>query len=114
ALVGGGKSTPSGHIPFTPPAKKVLELSLREALALKKEYIGTEHILLGLVHEGHGVGAQILVTAAPLPAVRAGLRLPPEAVASVRAQVVSEFRETLASIGETLAALEHRLTGIER
>ena len=70
ALVGAGKSTPSGHIPFTPRAKKVLELSLREALALKKEYIGTEHILLGLLHEGHGVGAQILVTAAPLPAVR--------------------------------------------
>jgi ATP-dependent Clp protease ATP-binding subunit ClpA len=69
-LVGAGKSTPSGHIPFTPPAKKVLELSLREALALKKEYIGTEHILLGLVHEGHGVGAQILDTAAPLPVVR--------------------------------------------
>jgi ATP-dependent Clp protease ATP-binding subunit ClpA len=70
ALVGAGESTPTGHIPFTPPAKKVLELSLREALALKKEYIGTEHILLGLVHEGHGAGAQILVTAAPLPAVR--------------------------------------------
>ena len=69
-LVGAGKSTPTGHIPFTPPAKKVLELSLREALALKKEYIGTEHILLGLVHEGHGAGAQILVTAAPLPTVR--------------------------------------------
>jgi ATP-dependent Clp protease ATP-binding subunit ClpA len=69
-LVGGGKSTPTGHIPFTPPAKKVLELSLREALALKKEYIGTEHILLGLVHEGHGAGAQILATTAPLPAVR--------------------------------------------
>jgi ATP-dependent Clp protease ATP-binding subunit ClpA len=69
-LVGAGKSTPTGHIPFTPPAKKVLELSLREALALKKEYIGTEHILLGLVHEGHGVGAQILDSAAPLPVVR--------------------------------------------
>jgi ATP-dependent Clp protease ATP-binding subunit ClpA len=69
-LVGAGTSTPTGHIPFTPPAKKVLELSLREALALKKEYIGTEHILLGLVHEGQGAGAQILATTAPLPAVR--------------------------------------------
>jgi ATP-dependent Clp protease ATP-binding subunit ClpA len=68
--VGVGKQAPSGHIPFTPPAKKVLELSLREALALKKEYIGTEHILLGLVREGHGMGAQILDTTAPLPAVR--------------------------------------------
>ncbi len=146
-LVGVGKQAPTGHIPFTPPAKKVLELSLREALALKKEYIGTEHILLGLVREGHGAGAQILDTTAPLPAVRekvlllaaaessepgpdeqlavewlaggpqagaAGLRLPPRAVVSVRAQVVNEFRETLASIGETLAALEQRLTGIER
>ena len=143
--VGVGKQAPTGHIPFTPPAKKILELSLREALALKKEYIGTEHILLGLVHEGHGAGAQILDTAAPLPVVRekvlllaaesnepgpdeqramewltglrageAGLRLPPGAVVSVRAQVVSEFRESLASIGQTLAALEQRLTGIER
>jgi ATP-dependent Clp protease ATP-binding subunit ClpA len=69
-LVGAGPQTPTGHIPFTPPAKTVLELSLREALALKKDYIDTEHILLGLVREGHGVGAQILGTAAPLPAVR--------------------------------------------
>ena len=145
--VGVGKQAPTGHIPFTPPAKKILELSLREALALKKEYIGTEHILLGLVREGDGVGAQILVTTAPLPAVRetvlllaaaesgepgpdeqlavewlaggpqaggAGLRLPPRAVISVRAQVVHEFRQTLASIGETLATLDQRLTGIER
>jgi ATP-dependent Clp protease ATP-binding subunit ClpA len=144
--VGVGKQAPTGHIPFTPSAKKTLELSLREALALKKEYIGTEHILLGLVAEGHGVGAQILVATAPPPAVRetvlllaaesgepgpdeqlavewlaggpqaggAGLRLPPRAVVSIRAQVVNEFRQTLASIGETLTALEQRLTGIER
>jgi ATP-dependent Clp protease ATP-binding subunit ClpA len=51
---------PGGHIPFTPRAKKVLELSLREALALGHKYIGTEHILLGLVREGEGVGAKIL------------------------------------------------------
>ena len=69
-IIGRGQEPPSGHVPFTPRAKKVLELSLREALALKKEYIDTEHILLGLVREGTGVGAQILVTAAPLPAVR--------------------------------------------
>jgi ATP-dependent Clp protease ATP-binding subunit ClpA len=146
-LVGAGQQAPTGHIPFTPPAKKVLELSLREALALKKEYIGTEHILLGLVREGHGVGAQILVTAAPLAEVRekvlllaatesnepeadeqraaewlaggreagfAGLRLPTAGVVGVRAQVVREFRETLASIGGTLDALDRRLAGIER
>ena len=148
--VGVGNQAPTGHIPFTPPAKKVLELSLREALALQKEYIGTEHILLGLVREGHGVGAQILVATAPLSAVRekvlllaaaesgepgglgpdeqlavewlaggpqaggAGLRLPPRAVVSVQAQVVHEFRRTVASIGETLATLDQRLTGIER
>ncbi|ACU76038.1 Clp domain protein [Catenulispora acidiphila DSM 44928] len=51
---------PRGHIPFTPRAKKVLELSLREALALKHGYIGTEHILLGLVRENQGLGARIL------------------------------------------------------
>jgi ATP-dependent Clp protease ATP-binding subunit ClpA len=149
-LIGAGQQTPTGHIPFTSRAKMILELSLREALALKKEYIGTEHILLGLARDGGGVGAQILITAAPLAAVRekvlllaaaaaaeenaagpdeqlaagwlasglqasgTGLRLPPWAVASVRAQVVSEFREALASIGGTLEALERRLTGIER
>ena len=147
-IVGRDQPGPQqGHLPMTPRAKKVLQLSLREAIALGHGYIGTEHILLGLVREGHGVGAQILGTAAPLPAVRekvlllaaaesndpgpdeqramewlasglraggAGLRLPPGAVVGVRAQVVSEFRETLASIGETLAALENRLTGIER
>ncbi len=59
--VGPGQHTPSGHIPFTPRAKKVLELSLREALALGHNYIGTEHILLGLVREGEGVAAQVLV-----------------------------------------------------
>ena len=69
-LVGAGQQAPTGHIPFTPPAKTVLELSLREALALKKDYIDTEHILLGLVREGHGVGAQILDTTAPLQIVR--------------------------------------------
>jgi ATP-dependent Clp protease ATP-binding subunit ClpA len=145
-IIGLGQQTPTGHIPFTPRAKNVLELSLREALALKKDYIGTEHILLGLIREGDGVGAQILERVAAAAAVRekvlllaaetnepgqdeqvavewlaggpqaggAGLRLPPRAVVSVRAQVVSEFRETLASIGGTLEALERRLAGIER
>jgi Clp amino terminal domain, pathogenicity island component len=139
-IIGAGAQTPSGHIPFTPRAKKVLELSLREALALRKEYIGTEHILLGLMRESEGVGAQILDRTAPLATIRekvielataeaeqeeplaaewlsrqAGVvRLSPRAVASVRAEVVSEFRETLATIGGTLEALEQRLAGIER
>ena len=60
-LIGHGASSPSGHIPFTPRAKKVLELSLREALQLGHNYIGTEHILLGLIREGEGVAAQVLV-----------------------------------------------------
>jgi ATP-dependent Clp protease ATP-binding subunit ClpC len=60
-IIGRGQQAPSGHIPFTPRAKKVLELSLREALQLGHGYIGTEHILLGLLREGDGVAAQVLV-----------------------------------------------------
>ncbi len=60
-IIGQGPQAPSGHIPFTPRAKKVLELSLREALQLGHSYIGTEHILLGLIREGEGVAAQVLV-----------------------------------------------------
>ena len=60
-IIGRGREAPGGHIPFTPRAKKVLELSLREALQLGHNYIGTEHILLGLIREGEGVAAQVLV-----------------------------------------------------
>jgi ATP-dependent Clp protease ATP-binding subunit ClpA len=60
-IIGQGQSAPTGHIPFTPRSKKVLELSLREAKQLGHNYIGTEHILLGLVREGEGVAAQVLV-----------------------------------------------------
>src|SRR5271166_3694724 len=61
-IIGQGQQAPSsGHIPFTPRAKKVLELSLREALQLGHNYIGTEHILLGLIREGEGVAAQVLL-----------------------------------------------------
>jgi ATP-dependent Clp protease ATP-binding subunit ClpC len=60
-LIGRGTYVPTGHIPFTPRAKKVLELSLREALQLGHNYIGTEHILLGLIREGEGVAAQVLL-----------------------------------------------------
>ena len=59
-IIGQGSQAPTGHIPFTPRAKKVLELSLREALQLGHNYIGTEHILLGLIREGEGVAAQVL------------------------------------------------------
>src|SRR5437867_7080478 len=59
-IIGHGESAPSGHIPFTPRAKKVLELSLREARQLGHDFIGTEHMLLGLIREGEGVAAQVL------------------------------------------------------
>jgi ATP-dependent Clp protease ATP-binding subunit ClpA len=63
AAVGMGKKTPGGHIPFTPSAKKVLELGLREALSLRHDYIGTEHLLLGLIRERDGLGARLLTQA---------------------------------------------------
>jgi ATP-dependent Clp protease ATP-binding subunit ClpC len=70
AIIGPGSHTPSGRIPFTPRAKKVLELSLREALQLRHTYIGTEHILLGLIREGDGVAAQIITQHTDLGTVR--------------------------------------------
>jgi ATP-dependent Clp protease ATP-binding subunit ClpC len=71
AIVGQGKgNTPTGHIPFTPRAKKTLELALREALQLHHDYIGTEHILLGLIREGEGVAAQVMRQHADLLKIR--------------------------------------------
>jgi ATP-dependent Clp protease ATP-binding subunit ClpA len=61
-IVGRGQQPPSGHVPFTPRAKKVMELALRESDALGHTYIGTEHLLLGLIREGNGVAAQVLVS----------------------------------------------------
>jgi ATP-dependent Clp protease ATP-binding subunit ClpA len=123
-VVGEGELAPSGHVPFTPRAKKVLELSLREAKRLGHKYIGTEHILLGLVREGEGVGAQVLVNLGaglkgtrqavvgllgahpgeltrPRPGRRAGREQPDEIV------------DRLDSIAARLAAIEGRL-GIEQ
>ena len=60
-MIGKGNASSNGHIPFTSHAKQVLELSLREALQLGHSYIGTEHILLGLIREGEGVGTQVLI-----------------------------------------------------
>jgi ATP-dependent Clp protease ATP-binding subunit ClpC len=67
-LTGCGQETPSGHVPFTPRSKKVLELALRESRQLSHNYIGTEHILLGLLREGQGVGAQVIGAAGAQPA----------------------------------------------
>ena len=70
-LAGPGHEFPSGHIPFTQRAKKVLELSLREALEQRKSYIGTEHILLALLRDSDGMGAQVLERlGGSLPALR--------------------------------------------
>jgi ATP-dependent Clp protease ATP-binding subunit ClpA len=79
-LVGAGKQEPKGHIPFTPRAKKTLELALREAVGLHHNYIGTEHILLGLIREGDGVAAQIMKKHADLLEIRMAVldRLPAE------------------------------------
>ena len=72
-VVGPGKKTPTGHIPFTPRAKKTLELSLREALQLHHNFIGTEHILLGLIREGDGVAAQVMRNHADLLVIRSAV-----------------------------------------
>ena len=72
-VVGPGKKTPTVHIPFTPRAKKTLELALREALQLHHNFIGTEHILLGLIREGDGVAAQIMRNHADLLVIRSGV-----------------------------------------
>ncbi len=88
AIVAPGTGEPSGHIPFTPRAKKVLELSLREALALGHNYIGTEHILLGLLREGEGVAVHVVVRlGASIEGVRArvlALLAESEGIAAVR------------------------------
>jgi hypothetical protein len=91
AEIGQGSEAPGGHIPFTPRAKKVLELSLREALQLGHNYIGTEHILLGLIREGEGVAARVLV------GLGAGLD-------RVRQQVVQLLASAGASQAEQVAA----------
>jgi Clp amino terminal domain, pathogenicity island component len=96
AEIGQGSEAPGGHIPFTPRAKKVLELSLREALQLGHNYIGTEHILLGLIREGEGVAARVLV------GLGAGLD-------RVRGQVVQVLASASAAQAEQVAAGPSRI-----
>src|SRR5579863_3329754 len=109
-IIGTGSSSPQGHIPFTPRAKKVLELSLREALQLGHNYIGTEHILLGLIHEGDGVAAQVLV----------GLGVELDRTRQLVIQILTgrHGEETASAVAEDLrdrlAAMAARLTVIER
>ncbi|MEZ7123724.1 Clp protease N-terminal domain-containing protein [Nonomuraea sp. AD125B] len=104
---------PSGHIPFTPGAKKVLELSLREALQLRHNYIGTEHILLGLIREGEGLAAQALVDAG---ADLAGLRqrLLDRVGRGSRERASEMFFAGTGSLNERLAQIQESLERIER
>jgi hypothetical protein len=129
-IIGRGKQASAGHIPFTPRAKKVLELSLRESVLLGHNYIGTEHILLGLIHEGEGVAAQVLVRlGADLDRVRlrviqllAGYQSPGPEVRAVRARPFpprgrfshdEEVIRMLADVSARLRAVEEHL-GLRR
>jgi ATP-dependent Clp protease ATP-binding subunit ClpC len=135
-IVGRGKKMPSGHIPFTPRAKKVLELSLREALHLGHNYIGPEHILLGLLREGDGVAVQALVgLGADLNRVRLHViqlfgqegetgdipvaeRVTGEAARSPQpvnpGSWLAEVQVALANVQVAVAEIADRLTAIER
>jgi ATP-dependent Clp protease ATP-binding subunit ClpC len=125
-ILGEGHDPQKGHIPFTPRAKKVLELALREALTLRSQSIGTIHLLLGLVTEGHGVGAQVVERLGPsLAAVKeraaefAGNE-PDPVVGPPEAGVVGWSRpaririEGLGMVQDTLGIIERRLSRIER
>jgi len=124
-IVGRGQQPPSGHVPFTPRAKKVLELSLREALQLSHNYIGTEHILLGLIREGEGVAAQVLVKlGGNLAVVREKvIEIIPAAAENVEfterlrpagATSLEGILGPLAAISDRLDAIAERLDAIER
>lgn len=111
-LIGRGEKEPTGHVPFTPRAKKVLELSLREAMNLRHNYIGTEHLLLAVVREGDGVAAQIL-TAQGADAARvrkavherSGAPPPPESAPTAE----GELRRRVAELERRVTELERRL-----
>jgi len=123
-MVGEGQQPQQGHIPFTPRAKRVLELSLREALNLGDDHIGTEHLLLGLLAEADDVGAQIVARLGASPrAVRekvielTGAVPDPAALemrswtrsARIRGVPLSDVRELLASVDRRLSAIERHL-----
>ena len=130
-IIGLGDQKPHGHIPFTPRAKKILELSLREALTMGSEVIDTQHLLLGLIDEGDGVGAQILqrlgataqavretvarlINAEPEAAVVTGPGSEPRAVSvsrhlRIRADALTEVTDLLFSIDRRLSAIERHL-----
>ena len=119
-IIGQGKQAPSGHIPFTPRAKKVMELALREANDLGHNYIGTEHILLGLIWEGDGVAARVLTglgadrarvwqQVTQLLGGRAGKGAPgegPRLGKRARARLVEDALAQMGSLDQRLAAIE--------
>ena len=107
AKVGRGKKASAGHIPFTPRAKKTLELSLREALAIKHNYIGTEHILLGLIREGDGIAVQIMREHADPMEIRAAVL---EAVSATGPGEAVEAEEGAEETNAVLRWLRQRLT----
>lgn len=128
-IIGPGQQTPRGHIPFTPRAKKILELSLREALTMGSEVIDTEHLLLGLIDEGDGVGAQILqrlgataqavreavarlISAEPEAAEMTGPGSEPRAVSVTRQVRIRD--DALTEVKDLLASIDRRLSAIER
>ena len=128
-IIGPGQQHPSGHIPFTPRAKKILELSLREALTTGSEVIDTRHLLLGLIDEGDGVGAQILqrlgaTTQAVREAVTTLADSEPAAEATEapgpQPRAVSMARQlrirvdALDEVKDLLAGIDRRLSAIER
>jgi Clp amino terminal domain, pathogenicity island component len=117
-IIGQGQQAPSGHIPFTPRAKKVLELSLRESQQLGHNYIGTEHILLGVIHPGDGVARQVLVKlgADPNRVRQQVIRLLQEhsAEESVSARSAAQELRLLPAVKSRLEAAEQRLTAIEQ
>jgi ATP-dependent Clp protease ATP-binding subunit ClpC len=117
-IIGQGQQAPSGHIPFTPRAKKVLELARREMSQLGHNYVGTEHILLGLIREGDGVAAQVLVTlGADLNRVRQQViqllhgHQPKEPVS---ARSAAQELRLLPAVQAHLDVIERRLAAIER
>src|ERR1700685_2973860 len=108
-IIGQGQQPPSGHIPFTKRAKKVLEMSLLESVQLGQNYIGTEHILLGLIREGDGVAAQVLVKlGADLNRVRQQVIQLVDDLGKRRSRLLPD--DALARID----ALDHRLAALER
>jgi ATP-dependent Clp protease ATP-binding subunit ClpA len=99
-IVAEGKSEPKGHIPFTPRAKKILELSLRESQALGHEYIGTEHLLLGVLREPDGIGAKIIGKHGELLAVRMAV-LDQVSTPSAASEKLRRWRRAVESPGQT-------------